>query len=170
MAVRIPKPQLLTVEEWEALEQQTGIRHEYLDGLVFAVAGESKDHNRIVKNIVIALDGKATAKGCELFFHNVRLKLQNHNRYYYPDVIVSCQPEPDPYHLTQPCFIVEVLSPSTAERDEREKLEAYLKLPTLKTYVLVAQIKTSQRVSETANYLGSYRVHQCRCPGDSMPW
>ncbi|MCV5951061.1 Uma2 family endonuclease, partial [Escherichia coli] len=61
------------------------------------------------------------------------------NRYYYPDVAISCADEPSAHEIHQPCFILEVLPPSTADKDRREKLEAYFRIPTLKTYALVSQ-------------------------------
>lgn len=139
MSVRAPRPARLSKEEWLELEKQTGLRYEYLDGFVYAMAGESQEHNDIVGNINDALRAKAKAKGCRYAFHNVRTWVKVLNRYYYPDVVVSCAEESDPYEIHQACFILEVFSPSTADKDRREKLEAYFKIPTLNTYVLVAQ-------------------------------
>lgn len=87
MSVRAPRPARLSKEEWLELEKQTGLRYEYLDGFVYAMAGESQEHNDIVGNINDALRAKAKAKGCRYAFHNVRTWVKVLNRYYYPDVV-----------------------------------------------------------------------------------
>lgn len=139
MPVSAPRPARLSKEEWLELEKQTGLRHEYLDGFVYAMAGESRTHNDIVVNITLALAQKARAKGCQFQVENMRTWVKALNRYYYPDVVISCGTEAHESEIHEPCFIVEVLSETTADKDRREKLEAYFKIPTLKTYVLVSQ-------------------------------
>lgn len=139
MAVRAPRLSRLSKEDWLELEKQTDQRYEYIDGLVYAMAGESLLHNDIIGNINDALRAKARAKGCRYAFLSVRTWVVKLNRYYYPDVVVSCAEEPHTHEIHQPCFVVEVLSRSSAERDRREKLDAYFKIPTLKTYALVSQ-------------------------------
>jgi len=139
MAARAPRPSRLSKEEWLELEKQTDQRYEYLDGFVHAMAGESRLHNDIVGNITEALRARARAKGCYFAFLSVRVAIPRLNRYYYPDVVVSCAEEPHSHEIHQPCFVLEVLSISSAERDRREKLDAYFKIPTLQTYLLVSQ-------------------------------
>ncbi|GEM85029.1 Uma2 family endonuclease [Meiothermus hypogaeus] len=139
MAARAPRPLRLSKEEWLELEKQTDQRYEYLDGFVYAMAGESKRHNEIVLNIADALRAKAKSRGCAFQVQNVRTWIAKLNRYYYPDVVVSCAEESHSHEIHQPCLIVEVLSSSTIERDRREKLDAYFKIPTLITYLLVSQ-------------------------------
>jgi Uma2 family endonuclease len=139
MAVRAPRLFRLSKEEWLELEKQTDQRYEYIDGLVYAMAGESLLHNDIIGNINDALRAKAKAHNCQFQTQAVRTWVAKLNRYYYPDVVVSCAEEPHTHEIHQPCFVVEVLSRSSAERDRREKLDAYFKIPTLKTYALVSQ-------------------------------
>ena len=139
MVARAPRPLRLSKEEWLELEKQTNQRYEYLDGFVYAMAGESKQHNEIVLNIADALRAIAKTRGCAFQVQTVRTWVAQLNRYYYPDVVVSCAEEPHSHEIHQPCFIAEVLSSSTLERDRREKLDAYFKIPTLKTYLLVSQ-------------------------------
>lgn len=139
MAARAPRPLRLSKEEWLELEKQTDQRYEYLDGFVYAMAGESKRHNEIVLNIADALRPIAKTRGCAFQVQTVRTWVAQLNRYYYPDVVVGCAEEPNDHEIHQPCFIAEVLSSSTLERDRREKLDAYFKIPTLKTYLLVSQ-------------------------------
>jgi Uma2 family endonuclease len=125
------------------LEQQTGTRFELVDGKILAMAGETRAHNIIAGNIYSSLRQKARAKGCEISMENVKVRTSG-AKYRYPDVVLSCAPGQDPYFLENPCLIVEVLSESTATTDSTEKLEEYLKIPSLERYLLVEQ--TPQRV------------------------
>jgi Uma2 family endonuclease len=150
MAARAPRPSRLSKEEWLELEQQTDQRYEYLDGFVYAMAGESQLHNEIVGNITEALRARARARGCHFAFLSVRVAIAQLNRYYYPDVVVSCAEEPHSHEIHQPCLVVEVLSKSSAERDRREKLDAYFKIPTLQTYLLVSQEERRVEVYQKA--------------------
>jgi len=93
--------------------------------------------NDIVGNITEAL--RARAKSCYFAFLSMRVAITQLNCYCYPDVVVSCAEEPHSHEVHQPCFVVKVLSISSAERDRREKLDAYFKIPTLQTYLRVSQ-------------------------------
>jgi Uma2 family endonuclease len=162
MLAPAPRPERYTVEEWLNLEQQTGLSYEYLDGFVYAMAGESDAHNEVISNFVEYLRPQARAKGCGFKHSNFRVYIAGLNRYYYPDVAVSCAEEADPYAYASPCLIVEVLSPSTAQKDRREKLDAYTKIPALKTYVLVDQGQRRVEVYErsTWNWVRSELVNE----------
>lgn len=156
MATRLSK------EGWLELEQQTDQRYEYLDGLVYAMAGESRLHNEIVGNIAEALRARARARGCHFAFLAVRVAIAQLNRYYYPDVVVSRAEEPHSHEIHRPCLVVAVLSKSSAERDRREKLDAYFKIPTLQTYLLVSQEERRVEVCQKApwNLLWSEWVNE----------
>jgi Uma2 family endonuclease len=78
------------------------------------------------------------------------------NHYYYPDVVIRCAKETNRYAFRSPCFILEVLSPSTADKDRREELDAYSKAPTLKTYVLVAQDEKRVEIYERRRWNWTY--------------
>lgn len=114
MPVSAPRPARLSKEEWLELEKQSGLRYEYLDGFVYAMAEESRTHNDIVVNITLALAQKARAKGCEFQVENMRTWVKALNRYYYPDVVISCGTEAHESEIHEPCFIVEVLSESVS--------------------------------------------------------
>jgi Uma2 family endonuclease len=126
-----------TFEEYLELEKNSGIRHEFVDGVVRAMAGEKRVHKRIAANVYRTLFDPAEARACEVMLEAKVRTLGT--RYRYPDVTVSCAPGDDEYFLENPCFIAEVLSESTANTDATEKLEEYLKLPSLQRYVLVEQ-------------------------------
>jgi Uma2 family endonuclease len=148
MPVKAPRIERYSKEEWLELEKQSGLQYEFLDGYVYAMAGESDSHNDIVGNIVEALRARTRAKGCRFRQLSYRVRIEDYNRYYYPDIAISCSDEPDPYEFHSPCFVLEVLSPSTADKDRREKREGYMKIPSLKTYVIVSQAEKRLEVYE----------------------
>jgi Uma2 family endonuclease len=130
-----------TPEEYFALEERSEVRHEYVDGEVFAMAGASKSHNLIKGNLIAGLRPNVRQRGCRLFDENVRLEVREKVYYTYPDVVVSCDPTDHraPYLVRHPVLIVDVLSPSTAEYDRTTKFENYQKIPSLRHYLLISQ-------------------------------
>lgn len=138
--IRATSP-LVSIEEYLAGEQQSEIRHEYIDGQVYAVGGASDRHGLIVNALAFALTPAARRKGCQLFTSDmkVRLNIADKAVFYYPDLLLACDPtDRDPYFRAGPCLIVEVLSETTERIDRREKFLAYQTLPSLQEYVLVA--------------------------------
>ena len=130
---------LVTIEEYRARERRSDVRHEYVDGQVYAMSGESRAHNEIAGNIYARLRAARRGGPCRVSFETVRLVVA-HGVEYYPDVMVACGPPPDdPYVETAPSLLVEVLSPGTQRTDRREKGAAYRALPSLQAYVLVHQ-------------------------------
>jgi len=104
------------------------------------MAGSSKRHNRIMLNCVRALDNVTDV--CEIYSADIKVKAAKHKSYFYPDVVVSCEPDDsDDYYLETPCLMVEVLSKSTQSRDRGEKLLAYMSIPSLQAYLLLEQDK-----------------------------
>lgn len=120
------------------MEERSDVRHEYVDGFIHALAGETERHNLLVLNIAFLLRAVARGRSCRVVTENVKLHIAAINKIYYPDVMVLCEPGDDhPSIKRRPCFIAEVLSPSTEATDRREKLEAYRMVPGLQTYALV---------------------------------
>jgi len=131
----------MTPQEYFAFEEKTPLKHEFLDGVVYAMVGASIRHNTISLNIAVALRAKKP-RGCEVFISDVKLKVKHAagEFYYYPDVVVSCsQSDRDPLFREQPALLIEVASPSTARTDREEKLNAYQQIPSLSEYVIVGQ-------------------------------
>jgi Uma2 family endonuclease len=130
----------MSVEEYLEFEEGSSVKHEYVDGMVYAQAGASDRHNRISGKIYRRLADTAEGTPCRVYMSDMRLFVSG-NTFYYPDVMVACEPpETDnPTFRRDPCLIVEVTSPSTAQTDRREKLTAYRKLPTLRAYLIVEQ-------------------------------
>jgi Uma2 family endonuclease len=140
---------LLSVEEYLESEERSDVRHEYLGGYVYAMAGGSTSHVRIALAIQSLLYAKLSGKSCEAFNSDmkVRVRMPTHTRLYYPDAIVVCEPNTKNGTFQDlPTVVVEVLSDSTRRTDEGEKREAYLTIPTLKAYLLVEQDSAAVRV------------------------
>ena len=139
--VHVHKSQI-SVNEYLEGEQLTEIRHEYIDGQVYAMGGASDRHGLIVMSIALSFGKRAREKQCQLFIADmkVRLNISGQDIFYYPDLLLSCDPaDRETYFRQAPCLIVEVLSESTERIDRREKMLAYQTLPSLQEYVLVAQ-------------------------------
>ena len=103
----------VSVDEYLEGEKGSPIKHEYVHGRVFALAGTSDVHNRISINLVVGLDDSSRRRGCRLYTADIKLSVFG-ERYYYPDLMVTCEKEADPYIKEKPCLIVEILSRSTA--------------------------------------------------------
>jgi len=152
----LPRPkEYWTVEEYVEFEKTSPVRHEYVDGELYAMAGESKNHNRIAGSVFSILDQHLAGGQCEAFIENVKVKVRP-PLYYYPDVVVTCEPaavveDDDDYVINDPVMIVEVLSKSTARTDRIEKLHEYKNLPNLREYVIVSQYHVQVEVYRRQN-------------------
>jgi Uma2 family endonuclease len=112
--MRSPIP-VFSVAEYLEAESKSELRHEYLGGQIFAMAGGSKAHNIITLNIASRLRSQLRGRACDVFMSDMKVKLsaanQNQTIFYYPDVVVTCSSEDrDNYFVNYPCVIVEVLS------------------------------------------------------------
>ncbi|HXG83870.1 MAG TPA: Uma2 family endonuclease [Pyrinomonadaceae bacterium] len=137
----IPKLKLkISVEDYLEGEKVSQIKHEYIDGEVYAMAGTSKSHNRIIGNLIEKLKGQLRGSDCEPFFVDIKVRVEKMNRFYYPDIVVVCgEDDEDDYYAVKPKLIVEVLSPRTSLTDRREKMFAYKEIESLEEYVLIEQ-------------------------------
>jgi len=130
----------IDVDDYLVGEQQSDIRHEYVAGQVFAMAGASETHNRIAGNLFFHLRAATRGTPCGVFIGDMKIRVAAHDAFYYPDVLLTCASEDaDPFYKTAPCLIAEVLSPTTELTDRREKLIAYRALASLRYYILIAQ-------------------------------
>ena len=132
----------LSVEDYLASEDGGEVRHEYIDGQLYAMTGASDRHGLITLNIATCLRPLLRGTPCQLFANDmkVRLKISQQDIFYYPDLLLSCDPtDRATYYRSKPCLLVEVLSDSTARLDSREKRFAYQTIPSLKEYLLVSQ-------------------------------
>lgn len=132
-----PAFKMISVEEYLRLERDNPVRHEYVDGFVYAQAGASRAHNVITSNIHVALHGPARRSGCQVFQSDMKVRVTP-TRYHYPDIVVGCSGgQDDDYTEAEPCLIVEILSESTRMADQNFKAERYREIPSLKAYLLV---------------------------------
>ncbi len=130
---------LVSVEEYLELEERSEIRHEYVGGMLHERHVSNDRHNRIVVNLLVKLADAAEEAPCQVYAVDMRLRIGD--VFYYPDVMVACEPpETDnPIWRTDPCLVVEVLSPTSVSTDQREKLLAYRSVPSVETYLMVHQ-------------------------------
>lgn len=136
------KSDWLSARDYLAFEKDSEIKHEYINGELYAMAGASARHNQIAGNLFALLLARLRGSPCQVFFADVKLYLRELGLeiFYYPDLMVCCDPEDrEPYYRTRPCLIVEVLSGGTARIDQREKLFAYARLDSLQGYLLLEQ-------------------------------
>jgi Uma2 family endonuclease len=137
-----PKLNLVSVEDFLAAELVSPVKHEYLGGVVYAMAGARNVHNLIASNVLIAVGGRLKGKRRRAYNSDTKIRVQMSNqvRFYYPDVPVICVPNPqEDSFQDQPAVIFEVVSKRTRRIDEGEKKDAYLSIPSLSVYVLVEQ-------------------------------
>jgi Uma2 family endonuclease len=129
----------ISIAAYLASEKDSPVRHEYVDGQLYAKAGASDRHNRMALNLASRLDGHLNGGPCDVFIADMKV-IVDPAVYYYPDVVVTCDPPGgDPYMRTQPHLLIEVVSPSTERIDRHEKAFAYRRVPSLQEYVLVLQ-------------------------------
>ncbi|MFN7714296.1 MAG: Uma2 family endonuclease [Pseudanabaenaceae cyanobacterium] len=136
----------MSYEEYLAWEETQETRHNYIDGLVVAMAGSSRNHNRVALNSFKVLDNALSDRPCEVFIADIKVQIEQSRKYFYPDVVVTCDAnDRDPQLVLSPCLIIEVLSPSTEAYDRGLKFSQYRQLPSLQEYVLV---QTEQPIVE----------------------
>ena len=115
----------MTVEQYLAFEEASDVRHEYVDGYVYAMTGGSLRHNRIVLNIATQLIAADRGGRCEVFVNDVKVRV-GESKFYYPDAVVVCGPvDLEDSVVRNPCLVVEVLSPGTRRTDRIAKVADY---------------------------------------------
>lgn len=140
MTAELVRDLLVSPEDYLKGELASPIKHEYLGGVVYAMAGAENVHNEIAGNAFAALHTRLRGKPCRPYNSDtkIRLRLPAGLRFYFPDVQVTCHPNaPDDTFQDQPVVVIEVLSQSTRRTDEGEKRDGYLALPSLESYLLV---------------------------------
>lgn len=118
-------------------ELQSDIRHEYIEGEVYAMVGAHKYHNQIVMTVSNVFYNHLLGKPCQPYASDMKVKIDR--KYFYPDVMVDCSQVDADYYIEQPSIIVEVLSKSTRQHDKTVKRLAYFQIASLKEYVLIEQ-------------------------------
>jgi Uma2 family endonuclease len=136
----------ISVENYLEGEKVSPVRHEYFHGEVYAMAGASDNHNRIARNFVNTLSNHLRDSPCEPFFNDIKIRVTP-SVYYYPDILVTCEQNPEnPYFRNNPILIIEIVSKSTERIDRREKIFLYQQIESLQEYVVVDQYRQKIQV------------------------
>ncbi|PHJ63268.1 hypothetical protein VF14_31440 [Nostoc linckia z18] len=135
----------ISPEEYLEGEKVSEIKHEYIDGQVYAMAEASDAHVTIVGNLFILLRNHLRGSGCRIYILDMKARIDVINRYFYPDVIVTCDTRDKEfeYFKCYPCLVVEVLSESTESFDRGKKFASYRHLESLQEYVLISSDRMS---------------------------
>jgi Uma2 family endonuclease len=133
----------MTYSEYCAFERESTVKHEYLRGEVFAMAGGTLEHGRLASRIIYLLSRALEGRPCTLYTSDVRVRIEATDLDTYPDVSVVCgerqTAKADARALLNPILLVEVLSSSTEAYDRGQKASHYRRIPSLRAYLLVSQ-------------------------------
>ncbi len=151
----------ISIEQYLAFELSSEIKHELVDGQIYAMTGASENHNYIAGNIFSELHNHLKNSSCRPFTSDMKIKTARGN-FRYPDVMVVCdKDQEDPYYKTQPVILIEVISSSTRKVDRKDKLLEYINIPSLQEYLIIEQdfvdievFKRSQDWHSTHYFLG----------------
>ncbi len=158
----------LSIMEYLQWEEQQEEKHEYEDGVIYAMAGASENHITITDNFTAILVPKLRGSQCRSFSSDMRVEIIEKNIYYYPDLLVTCDERDrlNRNHKSYPCLIIEVLSESTEARDRGVKFAHYQTIETLREYVLVSQLE--ERVEVFRRYNGRLWLLQTYTTGETV--
>jgi Uma2 family endonuclease len=166
---------LVSRADYLEYERDGRVRHEWVGGQMFMMTGGSGRHNRISLRLASVLMPLADTHGCRVFVAD--MKVVSGTFGYYPDIMVVCEGDaPGTHHEEHPCLIAEVLSPTTQDRDRREKWAAYKTISALRHYVLIRQddmqVEHRYRSSEDAPWqheiLGPDDILAVSCPNATI--
>ncbi len=135
----------IAISDYLAIEQEDGVRYEFHEGKLFAMAGGSLPHTDISTNVVGELRNliRSNDGGCKSFNSDMKIEIKPGVKYVYPDAGVSCPDHKESKFLkgaiTNPRLVVEVTSPSSGDYDRGHKFRWYFSLPSVKEYLLISQ-------------------------------
>ena len=129
----------MTAAEFLAWDAKQTVKHEFVQGEVFAMAGGEDRNNSVTLNLVVALRQHLRGSPCRVYTSDVKLLVESADSYFYPDLMVTCSAADAADRLIkrEPMLVVEVLSPSTAAYDRGDKFASYRQLPSLAEYLLI---------------------------------
>jgi Uma2 family endonuclease len=137
----------ITPEEYLELEENSPVKHEYIDGYIYAMAGALEGHVTIAGNLFTLLRNHVRGSGCRVYISDMKARIESLNRFFYPDIMVTCDSEAllqavrrdqeTPGYKRFPCLIIEVLSDSTEGFDRGDKFADYQTIETLQAYILI---------------------------------
>ena len=160
-------PYHMTLDEYWAWREQQELRYEYVNGVVYAMAGASTSHNRVTMNLLGQFWTAAQDSDCFAWNSDQALLIEETQSVYYPDAMVTCPAGDDERFQTAPCLVVEVLSPSTQRADRTLKLGAYSTIPSLQRYLMISSDFDDQFVISHER-IGDVWVHTQHKPTDRI--
>lgn len=130
----------LSPQEYLDWEEEQPIKYEYINGEVFAMTGGTLSHNVIALNLASTLKTHFRGKPCQPYMADAKVGISSQGPFYYPDVMVTCDPRDrkEQKVVYHPCFLAEVLSPSTERKDRGLKFRHYRQIESLREYVLIS--------------------------------
>jgi Uma2 family endonuclease len=149
----------ISPEDYLEGERVSPIKHEYRGGHVYAMVGAKKPHIIIANNLITLFNNHLEPTACIVLNSDIKVRLEEANCYYYPDVAVTCDErdtDSTEDFILYPILVIEVLSPSTAAFDRGEKFADYQTSPFLREYVLINQSQMSVecfRLSESGDWV-----------------
>ncbi len=133
----------ISPEEYLQIERRATYRSEFLNGEMFAMAGGTRQHNRISSNLVSEINQHIKSRDCNIYSSDLRVHVPSTGYFTYPDIVITCGKEDftDAHNdiLVNPLVIMEILSDSTASIDRGRKFEQYRELASLVEYLLIEQ-------------------------------
>ena len=163
-ALKLP----MSAAEFLAWDATQTLKHEFVRGEVFAMAGAGEAHVTAAGNVYAALRRHLKGSPCRTFITDMKLRVEAANAYYYPDVMVTCSPVDagDAMAKREPVLLVEVLSASTAAYDRGAKFAAYRQIPSLREYLLI-DLDTRRCDLYRLGADGLWVLHPCE-PGQAV--
>lgn len=166
----------LTPNEYLQMEPQSPIKHEYINGEIYAMAGASDAHVTITLNLAALLRAHVRGSSCRVYIADMKVRLEGPNCFYYPDILITCdrRDQETPTYKRFPCLIVEVLSESTESFDRGDKFINYQTLDSLQEYILIntrqQRVETFRRNQAGLWVLQSYTPSQPALQLTSIQW
>lgn len=161
-------PRHYTLEDYLGVEEMSSVRHEFVDGQIFAMAGGTPEHAALSAAVLVLLGTRLSGGPWRPYSADLRIRVLATGLATYPDAAVICgevaRDPTSPTHVTNPSVIVEVLSPSTEDYDRGEKREHYQQISSLREYVLIAQDRRHVEVF-ARNAAGAW-IHRIHGTGD----
>lgn len=163
-----------SADDYLAWEEHQTEKHEYVRGEVFAMVGARREHVVVALNLASALKQRLRGGPCQAYVSDLKLRVEAADAFFYPDVMVSCDPRDHAasLFLSHPTLIVEVLSESTAAYDRGDKFAAYRTLPSLQEYVVVdvqaRRLETFRRAPHGDWLFHEYGAGSADCPFPSL--
>ncbi len=141
----VPAIKLTTADEYLAMEDTSIEKHEFIDGVVYAMAGAGFPHNQIASNAFIDIGFFLKNKSCRIYGSDLKVNVKTASGFVYPDLTIVCN---GPVFLegrkdivTNPTVIIEVLSPDTQDFDHGKKFMLYRQIPSLQEYILISSME-----------------------------